>query len=89
MLAVLGESNEMSGEAASRARLTLPGMQVVDVGMGTGLVSREILKITNEPQRLVGVERHQARAGMAVLVGPDHHRDAARQLRARSASCLR
>lgn len=27
VLAVLGESNEMSGEAASRARLTLPGQQ--------------------------------------------------------------
>ncbi|NML18528.1 class I SAM-dependent methyltransferase [Azohydromonas caseinilytica] len=33
-----------------------PGLQVVDVGMGTGLVSREILKITGEPQRLVGVD---------------------------------
>ncbi len=32
------------------------GMQVVDVGMGTGLVAREILRITAEPQRLVGVD---------------------------------
>ena len=33
-----------------------PGMQVVDVGMGTGLVAREILRITAEPERLVGVD---------------------------------
>jgi demethylmenaquinone methyltransferase/2-methoxy-6-polyprenyl-1,4-benzoquinol methylase len=33
-----------------------PGMSVVDVGMGTGLVSREILKITGEPHRLIGVD---------------------------------
>jgi len=33
-----------------------PGMQVVDVGMGTGLVSAEILRITGEPERLVGVD---------------------------------
>jgi demethylmenaquinone methyltransferase / 2-methoxy-6-polyprenyl-1,4-benzoquinol methylase len=42
-------------QALLRAGLQ-PGMQVVDVGMGTGLVSREILKITGEPQRLIGVD---------------------------------
>lgn len=33
-----------------------PGMRVVDVGMGTGLVASEILRITGEPERLVGVD---------------------------------
>jgi demethylmenaquinone methyltransferase/2-methoxy-6-polyprenyl-1,4-benzoquinol methylase len=42
-------------QALMRAGLK-PGMQVVDVGMGTGLVSKEILRITNEPSRLVGVD---------------------------------
>ena len=42
-------------QALMRAGLK-PGMQVVDVGMGTGLVSKEILRITNEPQRLIGVD---------------------------------
>jgi demethylmenaquinone methyltransferase / 2-methoxy-6-polyprenyl-1,4-benzoquinol methylase len=32
------------------------GMDVVDVGMGTGLVSRQILAITGEPRRLVGID---------------------------------
>lgn len=41
--------------ALQRAGLA-PGMQVVDVGMGTGLVSQEILHITGEPSRLVGVD---------------------------------
>jgi demethylmenaquinone methyltransferase/2-methoxy-6-polyprenyl-1,4-benzoquinol methylase len=41
--------------ALQRAGLA-PGMQVVDVGMGTGLVSQEILKITGEPHRLIGVD---------------------------------
>lgn len=38
VVAVLGESNEMSGEAASRARLTLPGRQgeLLDRLVGTG-----------------------------------------------------
>lgn len=34
----------------------VPGLRVVDVGMGTGLVSKEILRITGEPANLVGVD---------------------------------
>ena len=41
------------------------------------------LRPWQEPQRLVGMGRDQAGARIPVLVRPDHHRDAARQLRAR------
>ena len=51
----LGSGSWYRRQALLRAGLA-PGMQVVDVGMGTGLVSREILRITCEPQRLVGVD---------------------------------
>jgi demethylmenaquinone methyltransferase / 2-methoxy-6-polyprenyl-1,4-benzoquinol methylase len=51
----LGSGSRYRRQALLRAGLR-PGMQVVDVGMGTGLVSQEILKITGEPQRLIGVD---------------------------------
>lgn len=51
----LGTGSWYRREALLRAGLR-PGLQVVDVGMGTGLVSREILRITAEPHRLVGVD---------------------------------
>ena len=51
----LGTGSWYRREALLRAGLA-PGMRVVDVGMGTGLVSREILKITGEPASLVGVD---------------------------------
>ncbi|WP_157270435.1 class I SAM-dependent methyltransferase [Azohydromonas aeria] len=51
----LGTGSWYRRQALLRAGLK-PGLQVVDVGMGTGLVSREILKITGEPHRLVGVD---------------------------------
>ena len=51
----LGSGPRYRGQALLRAGLA-PGMQVVDVGMGTGLVTREILKITGEPARTVGVD---------------------------------
>lgn len=41
--------------ALQRAGLK-PGGQVLDVGMGTGLVSQAILRITGEPGRLIGVD---------------------------------
>ena len=51
----LGTGSWYRRQALLRAGLE-PGMQVLDVGMGTGLVAKEILKITGEPQRLVGVD---------------------------------
>lgn len=51
----LGTGSRYRRMALQRAGLA-PGMQVVDVGMGTGLVSQEILKVTGEPERLIGVD---------------------------------
>jgi demethylmenaquinone methyltransferase/2-methoxy-6-polyprenyl-1,4-benzoquinol methylase len=51
----LGSGSWYRRQALLRAGLK-PGMQVVDVGMGTGLVSKQILKITGEPQKLIGVD---------------------------------
>ncbi len=51
----LGTGSWYRRGALQRAGLK-PGMQVVDVGMGTGLVASEILRITGEPERLVGVD---------------------------------
>ena len=51
----LGTGSWYRRQALERAGLK-PGMQVVDVGMGTGLVSREVLRITNQPERLIGVD---------------------------------
>ena len=51
----LGTGSWYRRQALLRAGLQA-GMQVLDVGMGTGLVAKEILKITGEPQRLVGVD---------------------------------
>jgi demethylmenaquinone methyltransferase / 2-methoxy-6-polyprenyl-1,4-benzoquinol methylase len=42
-------------QALLRAGLR-PGLDVVDVGMGTGLVAKEILRVTGEPTRLIGVD---------------------------------
>lgn len=51
----LGTGASYRGRALRRAGLA-PGMTVVDVGMGTGIVSQEILKITGEPGKLIGVD---------------------------------
>jgi len=51
----LGTGSWYRRQALVRAGLTR-GMQVIDVGMGTGLVSSEILRITGEPGRLIGVD---------------------------------
>jgi demethylmenaquinone methyltransferase / 2-methoxy-6-polyprenyl-1,4-benzoquinol methylase len=51
----LGTGSRYRRMALERAGLK-PGMQVVDLGMGTGLVSQEILNITHEPKCLIGVD---------------------------------
>jgi demethylmenaquinone methyltransferase / 2-methoxy-6-polyprenyl-1,4-benzoquinol methylase len=51
----LGSGSWYRRQALRRGGLK-PGMRVVDVGMGTGLVSREILRITGQPDHLVGVD---------------------------------
>ena len=43
------------GQALLRAGLK-PGMQVVDVGMGTGLVARQAARITGDPRKVTGVD---------------------------------
>ena len=60
----LGAGSWYRRQALLRAGLK-PGLQVVDVGMGTGLVSREILRITGEPHRLVGVDPSPGMMGQA------------------------
>jgi demethylmenaquinone methyltransferase/2-methoxy-6-polyprenyl-1,4-benzoquinol methylase len=62
----LGTGSWYRRQALQRAGLQ-PGMDVVDVGMGTGLVSREILRLTGEPRRLVGVDPSPGMMGEAVL----------------------
>ncbi len=42
-------------QALLRAGLR-PGLDVVDVGMGTGLVAKEIIRVTSAPRRLIGVD---------------------------------
>jgi demethylmenaquinone methyltransferase/2-methoxy-6-polyprenyl-1,4-benzoquinol methylase len=65
----LGSGSWYRRQALLRAGLA-PGMQVVDVGMGTGLVSREILKITGQPDRLIGVDPSPGMMGQAQFDQP-------------------
>jgi demethylmenaquinone methyltransferase/2-methoxy-6-polyprenyl-1,4-benzoquinol methylase len=62
----LGTGSRYRRVALKRAGLK-PGMQVVDVGMGTGLVSQEILRITQEPTRLIGVDPSPGMMAQATL----------------------
>ncbi|MCW7536453.1 class I SAM-dependent methyltransferase [Aquabacterium sp. A7-Y] len=62
----LGTGSWYRRQALQRAGLK-PGMDVVDVGMGTGLVSQEILRLTGEPGRLVGVDPSPGMMGQARL----------------------
>ncbi|WP_082541880.1 MULTISPECIES: class I SAM-dependent methyltransferase [unclassified Rhizobacter] len=64
----LGTGSWYRRQALLRAGLA-PGMQVLDLGMGTGLVSHEILHVTNEPQRLVGVDPSPGMMAQAHLPG--------------------
>lgn len=56
------------GQALRRARLKA-GAQVLDVGIGTGLVAREALKIIGPEGKLVGVDPSPGMMGQAHLPG--------------------
>ena len=71
-----GASGPMPASGAREAEAVLARIRA------RGSAGRVGLRGGQGPQRLVGMERHQARARMAVLGRPHHHRDPARQLRA-------
>ena len=62
----LGRGSWYRRQALLRAGLR-SGMQVVDVGMGTGLVAHEVLHVTGEPARLVGVDPSPGMMAQAAL----------------------
>lgn len=65
----LGTGSWYRRQALLRAGLQ-PGMQVVDVGMGTGLVTREVLRITGDAGKLVGVDPSPGMMAQAHLGQP-------------------
>lgn len=50
-----GQGSSYRGEALERAGLR-SGMRIVDVGVGTGLVAREAVRIVGNPQLVVGID---------------------------------
>jgi demethylmenaquinone methyltransferase/2-methoxy-6-polyprenyl-1,4-benzoquinol methylase len=50
-----GQGSSYRGQALERAGLR-SGMRIVDVGVGTGLVAREAVRIVGNPQLVVGVD---------------------------------
>lgn len=62
----LGSGSWYRRQALLRAGLGA-GLDVLDVGMGTGLVAREIIALTGEAHRLVGVDPSSAMMAQADL----------------------
>lgn len=62
----LGSGARYRREALARAGLA-PGMQLVDVGVGTGLVAREAVALLGAPAAVVGVDPSPGMLGNAVL----------------------
>jgi demethylmenaquinone methyltransferase / 2-methoxy-6-polyprenyl-1,4-benzoquinol methylase len=64
-----------------------PGAQVLDVGIGTGLVAREALRILNGQGSLVGVDPSVGMMGQALLPGVELVQGRAEALPRSDASC--
>ncbi len=64
----LGSGAWYRGRALRRARLK-PGAEVLDVGIGTGLLARQVLKIIGPGGRLVGVDPSPGMMGQVQLPG--------------------
>ncbi|MEO5697598.1 MAG: class I SAM-dependent methyltransferase [Burkholderiaceae bacterium] len=64
----LGTGPRYRREALQRAGLGM-GMQVLDVGIGTGLVAREALRLIGPSGRLVGVDPSPGMMGKVTLPG--------------------
>ncbi len=63
-----GSGSWYRAEALKRAGLTA-GQQVLDVGIGTGLVAREVLKIVGPGGRVIGVDPSAGMMGEVKLPG--------------------
>jgi demethylmenaquinone methyltransferase/2-methoxy-6-polyprenyl-1,4-benzoquinol methylase len=82
----LGSGPWYRGRALRRAHLQ-PGAQVLDVGIGTGLVAREALKIIGPNGRLVGVDPSPGMMGQVHLPGVSLLQGRAEALPCADASC--
>jgi demethylmenaquinone methyltransferase/2-methoxy-6-polyprenyl-1,4-benzoquinol methylase len=67
-LLALGSGPWYRNQALQRAGLTA-GMRVIDIGVGTGLVAREAVKLTGDPALVVGVDPSPGMMSQAHLPG--------------------
>jgi demethylmenaquinone methyltransferase/2-methoxy-6-polyprenyl-1,4-benzoquinol methylase len=67
-LLAFGSGPWYRNQALQRAGLK-PGMHVVDIGVGTGLVAREAVKLTGDPALVVGVDPSIGMMSQAHLPG--------------------
>jgi len=67
-LLAFGSGPWYRNQALQRAGLK-PGMRVVDIGVGTGLVAREAVKLTGDPALVVGVDPSIGMMSQAHLPG--------------------
>lgn len=67
-LLALGSGPWYRNQALQRAGLTA-GMRVIDIGIGTGLVAREAVKLTGDPALVVGVDPSLGMMSQAHLPG--------------------